>query len=241
MLKGEGLLSHKSDGRFSTARWRAGVKGAFRDRTSWYDGYLFEKIMGKRSRSMFVEPICSMIESGSSVIDIGCGTGSLVLALSHRCTKVVGIDSSSRMFRYALTRLSKTPSPGVTFYHLPASLLSATFAERFDYSILSQVLHETPARERRAMMEEAQKISGRSIIADYTAPLPRNTYGLIIKCVESFAGSEHNLNFKSWQLSGGIDRFIADQGLVAEESQPYRLAGREIGVGKIVKVVYTTS
>lgn len=217
------------------------MRGAFRDKTSWYDGYLFEKIMGKRSLSMFVEPICSMIENGSSVIDIGCGTGSLVLALSHRCTKVVGVDRSSKMFRYALTRLSKTPYPHVSLYHLPAALVSETFTERFDYSILSQVLHETPACERNVVMEEARKIAGKSIIADYTAPLPRTLYGMVITCVELLAGSEHNMNFKSWQSIGGIDRFLADQGLIPEASQPYRLGGREIGVGKIVKVVNETS
>jgi len=217
------------------------VKRKFSDRTSWYDGCLFEKIMGKRSRAMFVEPICSMIENGSSVIDIGCGTGSLVLALAHRCTNVVGIDSSSKMIKYALTGLVANPSPHVVFYHLPAYLLSETFTERFDYSIMSQVLHETAAHDRLGMMEEAQKISRKSIIADYAAPLPRNIYGVIIKCVESLAGSEHNMNFKSWQESGGIDRFIADQGLVPKESQPYRLGGKEIGIGRIVKVAHKTS
>jgi len=179
-----------------------------------------------------------MIENGSSVIDIGCGTGSLVLALSHRCTNIVGIDSSSRMIGYALTRLRENPSPHIAFYHLPASLVSETFTGKFDYSIMSQVLHENPADERVVILQEARKVARQSIIADYTAPLPRNIYGMIIKCVESLAGSEHTINFKSWQLSGGIDHFMANQGLIPEAYQSYRLGGKEIGVGKIVKVRY---
>ena len=54
----------------------------FQDRTSWYDGYLFEIIMEKRSREMFVGLISAFIEEGSSALDIGCGIGSLVFNLS---------------------------------------------------------------------------------------------------------------------------------------------------------------
>jgi hypothetical protein len=145
------------------------------------------------------------------------------------------------MIGYALTRLKENPSAHVSFYHLPASLLPERLNEKFDYSIMSQVLHETPAGERGVLLEAARSAALKGIIADYTAPLPRNIYGMIIKCVESLAGSEHNLNFKSWQFRGGIERFLAEQGLVPEASQPYRLTGRDIGIGKIVKVVYKTS
>jgi cyclopropane fatty-acyl-phospholipid synthase-like methyltransferase len=48
--------------------------------------------MEKRLNEMFVGPISALIEDGSSLIDIGCGIGSLVLNLSPRCSKVVGID-----------------------------------------------------------------------------------------------------------------------------------------------------
>ena len=214
------------------------MKKEFKDRTSWYDGYLFEKIMEKRSSEMFVGPISGLIEDGSSVIDIGCGIGSLVLNLSHRCSKVVGIDVSSKMINYAKKRQLKKKYNNVGFHHLCASLLPEAFSDRFDYGVMGQILHETSEDLRNTITEGAKKVTNKLIISDYIAPLPRNIYGVMIKFVESIAGSEHNRNFKSWQSHGGLDSFISSHGLKVEEVKPYKLGGKEIGIGKIVKVSY---
>jgi SAM-dependent methyltransferase len=214
------------------------VKREFKDRTNWYDGYLFEKIMEKRSREMFVGPISALIEDGSSVIDIGCGIGSLALNLSPTCSRVVGIDVSSKMINYAKKRQMKKKHTNVAFHHLCASLLPETFSEKFDYGVMGQILHETSEGLRSTILEGAKKVTNRLIISDYIAPLPKNAYGTMIKFVESIAGSEHNRNFKGWQSSGGLDSFIANHGLKVEEVKPYKLGGKEIGIGKIVKVSY---
>ncbi len=214
------------------------MKKEFTDRTNWYDGYLFEKIMEKRSREMFVGPISALIEDGSSVIDIGCGIGSLLFNLSPRCSTAVGIDVSSKMINYAKKRQMRGNYPNVDFHHLCASLLPDSFSDRFDYGIMGQILHETTENLRNTIIEGAKKFASKLIIADYVAPLPKNMYGVMIKFVESIAGSEHNRNFKSWQSSGGLDSFILNRGLKVEEVKPYQLGGKEIGIGKILKVSY---
>jgi len=214
------------------------MKKEFKDRTNWYDGYLFEIIMEKRSREMFVGPISDLIEDGSSVIDIGCGIGSLLLNLSPRCSKAVGIDVSSKMINYAKKRQMRGNYPNVEFHHLCASLLPDSFSDRFDYGIMGQILHETTDDLRNTIIEGAKKVVSKLIIADYVAPLPKNMYGVMIKFVESIAGSDHNRNFKSWQSNGGLDTFISRHGLQIEEVKPYQLGGKEIGIGKIVKVSY---
>ena len=212
------------------------MKKEFKDRTNWYDGFLFEKMMDERLTELFVGPISALVEEGSSVIDIGCGIGSLALKLSEKCTKVVGIDVSSKMINYAKKR--KKNYHNVEFHHLCASLLPEAFSEKFDYGIMSQIMHETSEELREEIIEDAKKVTGRLIISDYIAPLPKNMYGRMIKFVERIAGSEHNRNFKSWLSSGGLDSFISSHGLNAEEVQPYQLGGKEIGIGKIVKVSY---
>jgi SAM-dependent methyltransferase len=214
------------------------MKKEFQDRTNWYDGYLFEKIMEKRSREMFVGPISALIEDGCSVIDIGCGIGSLALNLSSRCRKVVGIDVSSKMINYAKRRQMRGNYPDVEFHHLCASFLPEVFPDRFDYGIMGQILHETTEDLRSTIFEGAKKVASKLIIADYVAPLPKNMYGVMIKFVESIAGSDHNRNFKSWQSNGGLDAFISRQGLQIEEVKPYRLGGKEIEIGKIAKASY---
>jgi ubiquinone/menaquinone biosynthesis C-methylase UbiE len=208
----------------------------FKDRTSWYDGYLFEILMGKRAQEIFVKPISALIEDGSSVIDIGCGIGSLLLNLSPACGKLIGIDASSKMINYAIKRTMNKKYPNVEFHHLCASLLSEVFPNKFDYGIMGQILHEAPEDVRDTILKGAEKITKKLIIADYLSPLPQNTYGIMIRFVESIAGSEHNRNFKSWQLHGGIDSFITNHGLHVESVQPYQFKGKEMGIGKIVKV-----
>jgi SAM-dependent methyltransferase len=212
------------------------VKKEFKDKTAWYDGYLFEKIMDKRSTEMFVGPISELIEEGSSVIDIGCGIGSLALSLAGKCSKIVGIDVSSKMVNYAKKRGKDRHN--VEFHHLCASLLPETFPDKFDYGVMSQMLHEAPEESRKTIIDGAKNVAGRLIIADYTAPLPKDMYGRMIKFVERLAGFEHNRNFGSWQSIGGLDGFISRHGLRVEEVRPYRLRGKEIGIGKIVKVGY---
>lgn len=214
------------------------MKKEFKDRTNWYDGYLFEIIMEKRSREMFVGPISALIEDNSSVIDIGCGIGSLLFNLSPRCSKAVGIDISSKMIQHAKKRQLKGNYLNVEFHHLCASLLPDSFSDKFEYGIMGQILHETTEDLRNTIIEGAKKVASKLIIADYVAPLPKNMYGVMIKFVESIAGSEHNRNFKSWQSNAGLDAFISRHGLQLEEVKPYQLGGKEIGIGKIVKVSY---
>ena len=172
---------------------------------------------------MFVGPISALIEDNSSVIDIGCGIGSLLLNLSTRYNKAVGIDVSSKMINYAKKRQMRGNYPNVEFHHLCASLISETFSNKFDYGVMSQILHETSEDLRSAIIEEVKKVASKLIVADYVAPLPKNMYGMMIKFVESIAGSEHNRNFKSWQSNGGLDAFISRHGLQLEEVKPYQL------------------
>ena len=184
---------------------------------------------------MFVGPISSFIEEGSSLLDIGCGIGSLAFNLSPVCSKVVGIDVSSKMIAYAKKCLRKSEYLNVEFHHLCASLLPEVFSDRFDYGVMGQILHESSEEVRDAILAGAKKVATKLIIADYRAPLPVNMYGRMITFVESIAGAEHNRNFKSWQANGGIDSFLVRHGLQVEEVAPYRLGGKEIGIGKIVK------
>ena len=61
----------------------------------WYDGRVY---------GFFIDPlisgsrkcISSLIENGSTVIDIGFGTGSLVFFLSNKCNRILGIELSKK-------------------------------------------------------------------------------------------------------------------------------------------------
>ena len=48
------------------------------DKKHWYDGWFYDKLIAPNQDTMFAI-ISSLIVDNSSVVDIGCGTGRLVL------------------------------------------------------------------------------------------------------------------------------------------------------------------
>lgn len=78
------------------------------------DAAAYERFMGRRSQRLaplFVEFIGA--RAGERILDVGCGTGSLTLALTHaRVEAVVGIDPSSPYIEFARSR---TSDPAIRF------------------------------------------------------------------------------------------------------------------------------
>lgn len=71
------------------------------------------------------------INDGSSIIEIGCGTGYLLSKLKF--TKAAGIDISPQMIKIA-----RENNPGIDFYHMDAEKI--TLEEKFDYIIISDTI-----------------------------------------------------------------------------------------------------
>src|SRR5262252_6392805 len=76
----------------------------------WYD--LFCRIIpfARRSREKLVELAAPV--AGEHVLDVGCGTGALAIALKSRigAGKVAGIDPSAEMIEFAREKAAKTNS-----------------------------------------------------------------------------------------------------------------------------------
>jgi 2-polyprenyl-3-methyl-5-hydroxy-6-metoxy-1,4-benzoquinol methylase len=68
---------------------------------SFYDGWLYH---------LFVDPVLrrvhrlvrSQVKSGSTLIDIGCGTGELLFSLADVGSELVGVETSKRMWSFVL-------------------------------------------------------------------------------------------------------------------------------------------
>jgi SAM-dependent methyltransferase len=75
----------------------------------------YERQMGRWSRQLaplFIE--FAGVEEGDSVLDVGCGTGSLTMTISRltKAAKIVGIDASKSFIKYAGAHCA---DPRVTF------------------------------------------------------------------------------------------------------------------------------
>ena len=171
-----------------------------------------------------------LVAQGSSVLDIGCGTGLLCLALKEqKDCRVVGLDLSLRMLKFA--RKSK-PDPGVMFVHGDATDLSAYADRSFDCATLLMLVHELPRRQQLLVLKEALRVAGRAILIDAAFPLPKNSEGRGIRFVEATFGRDHNPNFKAFLAGGGIGGILNELALpISVEHRAVFLRGcREVFV-----------
>jgi ubiquinone/menaquinone biosynthesis C-methylase UbiE len=161
-----------------------------------------------------------LIAEGSSVLDVGCGTGLLCFALKEqKSCHVVGLDLSLRMLEFART---SNCFPDVTFVHRDATDLSTYPDRSFDYATLLMLVHELPKPKQVRVLNEALRVANRAIIIDAAAPLPRNAGGTGIRLVEATFGRDHNPNFKAFLSAGGIG------GIIERSALPVNVEHRSI-------------
>jgi len=178
------------------------------DKPHYYDGKPYEVLIDralKEVRDIIVE----QIEAGSTVVDIGCGTGSLVFDLAERCKSITGVELSSKMVEHAKRRQQENCKENVNFIHSDAISLPHFQDQQFDYVTISMAIHEMPPDSRMKVLNEAKRIAKKVIIADYVVPQPLNFDGIIIRIFEFLAGIEHFRGFRDFQKNNGIDQLLS--------------------------------
>lgn len=129
--------------------------------------------IGEKGRVRIVE----RLEAGS-VLDAGCGTGTLLALASTKRLRCFGIDMSKGMLSRAKLKIPKAYLAIASFYEMPFP------SECFDYVIATNALSGTFIRERDALVEMIRvcKQGGSVYIAEWPVP-QKDTIGdrLIIK------------------------------------------------------------
>jgi SAM-dependent methyltransferase len=177
------------------------------DKNHWYDGWFYDRLIAPNQDRLF-KTITGMIRPGSSVIDIGCGTGRLCFKLSHKVGKIVGIDLSSKNILRAEGRRARHKLEDVEFYHLDARDVELNGNPKYDYAVFTYVLHEMSENDRIEALRRASKIAETIIIGDYIYPHPKSFWGILNIIVEYLAGREHYNNFKNYISQRGLPGLI---------------------------------
>ena len=174
---------------------------------NFYDGWLYH---------LFVDPalrkarklVRRQIKPGSSLIDIGCGTGELVLFLTDSCKELVGVEASYRMWAYAHQRVRDLGLSNVQFIFASGEKLPALPSGYFDYATACMVLHEMEAKQRLLVLREMQRLARTLILVDYRVPSPVNLVAFFCQLIERLAGGHHYRNYLSFRESGGLSPFL---------------------------------
>jgi SAM-dependent methyltransferase len=178
----------------------------------WYDGRFYDLVIAPNQDKMFAQ-VKSIVRNGSTVLDVGCGTGRLAFQLADKCRKIDGVDFSKRNTDVAISKLAEQPAGKIEFHHSDIFGFLRETETRYDYAVLTYVLHEMEETVRQSLLEGLANVAHEIIIVDYLAPQPRNFAGTVNELIEYVAGWGHYRNFKSFLGADGLVGLAKQVGL----------------------------
>lgn len=147
-----------------------------------YDALTWLLSLGRerRFREQLIAP--ARLREGESVLDVGCGTGTLALVAKRQVVngEVVGIDASPEMIDRARHKAARA---GLQLKFEVASADALPFpAGSFDVVICTIALHHLRRSMRAAAVAEMRRVlkpSGRVLLADFVFGKKRTVAGLL--------------------------------------------------------------
>jgi ubiquinone/menaquinone biosynthesis C-methylase UbiE len=168
------------------------------------------------------------VAEGTSVLDVGCGTGVHLEAFADAGARCVGLDLSPSMLDVARRRLGDRVE-----LHL-GDATSLSFADAsFDLVISSLFLHELDPDARRAALAEMVRVTaptGRIVITDYRSGRLRWkgwALRLASTATERVAGAEHFRNWRRYLADGALPG-AAPQAATVQRTKP--VAGGNLAI-----------
>jgi SAM-dependent methyltransferase len=161
------------------------------------------------------------VEPGETVLDLGCGTGTLLHALVARQpeARFTGIDPDPQVLAIARRRLQSS-TPTVELVEGYAQDLPFP-DEAFDLVISTLIFHHLPDPVKLAALAEVRRVlapHGRFLLVDFGAPPTRTARVLLT--IGSLLDGRDNMRAN---LAGELPDMVTAAGFeVAEVSRPHR-------------------
>jgi ubiquinone/menaquinone biosynthesis C-methylase UbiE len=138
---------------------------------AWYDLTVWLMTFGRERvyRERFVD--LAHLEPGESVLDVGCGTGTLAIVSKRRVGPtgtVHGIDASPAMIARAREKATKA---GVEVFFKQGVVEALPFPDaHFDVILSTLMLHHLPSKLREQCAREVRRVvkpGGRVLVVDF--------------------------------------------------------------------------
>lgn len=194
-------------------------------KNDFYAGYLYNKFFDPLTLRMR-DLISTYIPKGTTVIDIGCGTGYQLFKLASKIEKGVGVDLADRMILFAQGEQKKKKLDNLTFHLASAVDLSEFDDDEFDLATMTLVLHELDQPLQVSALKEMARVSRRQVIADWRVS-PGLYRSAPMYFVEMTAGKSHYHSFRSYIRMNGVPGLCQKSGvrIIKEESALLGMAG----------------
>lgn len=182
----------------------------FENKHHWYDGKFYDKFIAPNQDRIY-SVIKRHIENGSSILDVGCGTGRLASALAGHYSKYTGVDPSIK--NIGLAEHLFRGATNIEFIHSDIQTYSLYSAKKFDYAVITYVIHEVARESRIEILKSMSQLAKTIIIGEYLIPRPNGFWAYLNEAVEFAAGREHYKNFKDFEKGNGIHGLIENSNL----------------------------
>lgn len=187
----------------------------------FYDAAIAASTREGRWRSALVAAIDP--RPNQVILDIGCGTGSLLRELDAACPEAhyIGIDPDPDMIGRA--RQKNRLRDNMLFLQGFLGVDTPPTDVRVDHVSISLVLHQVPISEKERILTLATarlRPGGRISIADYgppSGPLTRFAYRQTVQRLDGFVQTEAN-------AEGAVPRLMAACGFMVTELARFRTA-----------------
>jgi ubiquinone/menaquinone biosynthesis C-methylase UbiE len=154
--------------------------GAVLHSAALYDGVVWFALRGRERQMRRRLLDLSGLRPGESVLDVGCGTGTLAILAKEsvgRCGTVCGVDASVEMLARAR---SKAARAGVEIRFENAAAQALPFADSsFDLALGTMMLHHLGRAARREFAVELRRVvkpGGRVLLVDFARPDARKSF-----------------------------------------------------------------
>jgi SAM-dependent methyltransferase len=160
-------------------------------------------------RGRLRDQVLDGLAAGGSVADVGCGTGTLAIALAASGAQVIGVDGDPEVLALAQ---AKPGADAVQWRKGPATALPLA-GGTVDRVVMSLLLHHLDAGAKRAALAEAVRVlrpGGRLHVADWGRPrdpLMRAAAWALARIDGPEGLREH--------VDGALPGLLADAGFVA--------------------------
>lgn len=158
------------------------------------------------------------LKDGESLLDIGCGTGSLLILAKHNHpqSRIVGIDPDPSVLDIAKRKIEKK--------RLDVELVRAYGEDlpfkdsSFDVAVSTLVFHHLPTEIKKQTIKEIFKVlkkGARFLLADFGQP--ENTFWRIILAIASIF---EEAKYMRDNLDGKLPTFLREAGFKVKEVSP---------------------
>jgi SAM-dependent methyltransferase len=183
-----------------------------KEKNHWYDGWIYDKFIAPNQDKMFSK-ILNLIEEGTNVVDVGCGTGRFSFLAVNKVDRIIGVDLSLKNIEIARKTLESKWNNKISFSHSGIEDIDTGENKLFDYAVMTYVIHEIQPEDGIELLKTISRKAKKIIIGDYLVPQPDGLVKVINELVEFFAGSEHYENYKKYTNNGGIEYLAEVAGL----------------------------